>query len=365
MSVRARVGGPVGTGPGEGAAAYEPVGAVWQASRTMAQAPSAQQVLGRVTLVTGKEEFLNERTVTSVRLAVRQHDPESEFSESAASELTASSLEEMSAPSLFSATRCAVVRGLEDLPEELHDRVLDYARAPVEDVALVLMHGGGPKGTGLLTKLRKLERVTEVKAAEVKYASGFQDFARAEFAQWGARLAPDAAEFLVVAVGQDLRALAAAAHQLTSDFPGEQITTEVVKRYFGGRAEAKSFAVADAVMAGQTGQALEELRWALDGGTPGVLVTSAIGGSVRSVAKFLGHGSRGGRDADLARDLGVPPWKVKSIRSQARGWDDTGISEALRAVARADADIKGAAHDAHYTLERLVLTLVGLRRAAR
>lgn len=341
------------------------VGTVWQAGRTMAKAPSAQQVLGRVTLVTGKEEFLNERTVTSVRLAVRNHDPEGEFSESAASELTASSLEEMSAPSLFSSTRCAVVRGLEDLPEDLHERVLDYAKAPVEDVALVLMHGGGPKGSGLLTKLRKLERVTEVKAAEVKYASGFQEFVRAEFTSWGARIAPEAAEFLVVAVGQDLRALAAAAHQLTSDFPDEQITVEVVKRYFGGRAEAKSFAVADAVMSGHTAQALEELRWALDGGTPGVLVTSAVAGSVRSVAKFLASTNRGGRDGDLARDLGVPPWKVKSIRAQSRGWDDEGIAAALQAVARADADIKGAAHDADYTLERLVLTLAGLRRTSR
>ncbi|QCX27991.1 DNA polymerase III subunit delta [Nocardioides jishulii] len=331
----------------------------------MVKAPSASQVLGRITLVTGKEEFLNERTVSSVRQTVRAHDAEGEFSEALASELTASSLEEMSAPSLFSSTRCAVVRSLEDLPEELHERVLDYAAAPVEDVALVLMHGGGPKGSGLLTKLRKLPSVTEVKAAEVKYASGFQDFAKGEFAHWGARIAPDAVEFLVVAVGQDLRALSAAAHQLTSDFPGEQITLEVVKRYFGGRAEAKSFAVADAVMSGHTAQALEELRWALDGGTPGVLVTSAVAGSVRSVAKFLGSTNRGGRDGDLARDLGVPPWKVKSIRSQARGWDEQGISQALGAVARADADIKGAAHDANYTLERLVLTLAQLRLSAR
>ena len=343
---------------------------MWQACTTMAtassaaSAPTARQVLGRVTLVTGKEEFLNERAVTSVRRAVSGFDAEAEFSEATASSLTASSLEEMSAPSLFSATRCAVVRGLEDLPEELHDRVLAYAQAPVEDVALVLMHGGGPKGSGLLAKLRKLASVTEVKAAEVKYASGFQEFAKSEFAQYGARVAPEATEFLVTAVGQDLRSLAAAAHQLVSDFPGEQISLDVVKRYFGGRAEAKSFAVADAVMSGHTDQALEELRWALDGGTPGVLVTSALAGAVRPVAKFIGSGARGGRDADLARDLGVPPWKVKSIRAQARGWDDASISAALRAVARADADIKGAAYDASYTLERLVLTLSDLRRSA-
>ncbi|WP_110182523.1 DNA polymerase III subunit delta [Nocardioides solisilvae] len=326
----------------------------------MAQGPTASQVLGRVTLVTGKEEFLNERAVGAVRRAVLAHDDEAEVAEVAASALTAAALDEMCSPSLFSATRCAVVRALEELPDELYDHVLARAVDPVEDVALVLMHGGGPRGSGLLTKLRKLPCVTEVKAAEVKYASGFQEFARGEFAQLGARVSPDALELLVLAVGHDLRSLAAAAHQLTSDFPGEQVTLELVKRYFGGRAEAKSFAVADAAMAGDAAQALEELRWALDGGTPGVLVTSAVGQSVRGVARFLGA-ARGLRDADLARELGVPPWKVKTVRSQARSWDDRGIALALQAVAQADADIKGAAHDASYTLERLVLTVTALR----
>ena len=40
--------------------------------------PSSDDVLGRVTLVTGKEEFLSDRTVTSVKTAVRRHDPEAE-----------------------------------------------------------------------------------------------------------------------------------------------------------------------------------------------------------------------------------------------------------------------------------------------
>ena len=39
------------------------------------------EVLGRVTLVTGKEEFLGERTVAAVREVVRTADPEAEFSE--------------------------------------------------------------------------------------------------------------------------------------------------------------------------------------------------------------------------------------------------------------------------------------------
>ena len=91
-----------------------------------------------------------------------------------------------------------------------------------------------------------------------------------------------------------------------------------------------------------------------------MLVTSAMAASARSLARYLGS-PRGARDADLARDLGVPPWKVRTVRDQSRSWTSEGIAAAVRAVAHADADIKGQAHDASYTLERLVLTVAGLR----
>jgi DNA polymerase-3 subunit delta len=321
--------------------------------------PRASDVLGRITLVTGKEEFLGERTVTQVREVVRRHDAEAEQSETRALDLTAASLGELSAPSLFSATRCVVVRGLEDLPDESVDGLLDYAAAPVEDVALVLVHSGGQKGSGVLTKLRKQGSVTEVKSAELK-ASEYAGFVVSEVRAAGGRVDQEAAAALVQAVGQDLRSLSAAAHQLVDDFPDTTLGAGHVKQYFGGRAEAKSFAVADAAFWGRRASALEELRWALDTGTAAVLVTSAFAGSARSIARYLAAG-RGQRDADLARELGVPPWKVRTVRDQSRAWSEAGIARVIRAVAQADADIKGAASDASYTLERLVLTVTGLR----
>jgi DNA polymerase-3 subunit delta len=317
------------------------------------------EVLGRVTLVTGKEEFLGARVVQQVKATVREHDAEAEVSDASASDLTASSLGELSAPSLFSAIRCVVVQGLENLPDESVDGLLEYAAAPSEDVALVLVHGGGQKGSGVLTKLRKLGAVTEHRSEELK-PSEFPQFVASELRRLGSGIDREAADALVEAVGRDLRALSSAADQLASDFPGERITEEKVRRYFGGRAEAKSFAVADAAFAGRPQAALEELRWALDTGTPAVLVTSAFAGNARGLARFVGA-PRGMREADLAREVGVPPWKLRTIRDQSRAWNEPGLARAIRAVAQADADIKGAASDASYTLERLVLTITSLR----
>ena len=326
-----------------------------------ARGPRAEDVLGRVTLVTGKEEFLNERTVVAVRDAVRRHDADAEISETDAAGLTLAVLGELSAPSLFSSTRCVVVRSLENLPDESVEGLLGYAAAPVDDVAVVLVHGGGPKGSGVLTKLRKLAGVSEAKSEELR-ASDFPGFVAEEVRRHGASIDKDAATFLVAAVGQDLRSLAAAADQHTNDFPDGSLTIDRVRKYFGGRAEAKSFAVADAAFWGRRRVALEELRWAIDGGTAPVLVTSAFAGSARGVARYK-SAPRGMREADLAREVGVPPWKLRTIRDQSRGWSDRAIAQAVRAVAQADADIKGAASDASYTLERLVLTITGLRDA--
>jgi DNA polymerase-3 subunit delta len=50
------------------------------------------------------------------------------------------------------------------------------------------------------------------------------------------------------------------------------------------------------------------------------------------------------------------------MRSQARGWDQRGLASALQAVAVADAQVKGAADDAEFALEQLVLSVAANRR---
>lgn len=317
--------------------------------------PQAVDVLGHVTLVTGPEELLNQRAVTAALSAVRAAEPESEVSETAADALSMAALADLAAPSLFSSIRCVVVRGLEDLPDDAAEGLLEYAAAPADDIGLVLVHSGGQKGSGLLNRLRKLPLVGETRSASLK-PSEFARFVHAEVRGRGGRIDEDAADLLVQAVGQDLRALSGAVHQLTSDFPGEPLTEPVVRTYFGGRAEVKSFGIADAALAGRVEAALEELRWALDNGTPAVLVTSAFASGLRGLAK-VACAPRGLRDADLAREAAVPPWKLRMIREQARGWDDRGLAAAIVAVAQADADVKGAAGDASYSLERMVLAV--------
>src|SRR3954452_5944641 len=111
----------------------------------------ASEVLGKVTLVTGPEEVLNQRNVDAAVRAVRAADPESEVSETTADQVSMAVLGDLAAPYLFSSVRCGIVRRLQDLPEEAYDGWVEYAGDPAEDIGLVLVHSGGQKGSGLLT----------------------------------------------------------------------------------------------------------------------------------------------------------------------------------------------------------------------
>ncbi len=321
---------------------------------------SAPSPLGSVTLVTGPEELLNERVVEAATAAVRRADPEAEVSATTGDQLTMATLGELAAPSLFSSTRCVVVRRVEEVPDESHDGLLAYAGDPDADIALVLVHSGGQRGSGLLTRLRKLGPVSEHRSQAVKGQRALVQFTQAEARRHGGRLEPDAAAALVESVGADLRALAAAAHQLSHDFPGKPLTSEVVARYFSGRADVKGYEIADHAIWGKRTEALEELRWALDTGVGGPAITGSFASAVRGLARLVGA-RRGLRPADLAREIGVPDWKLDTLRKQARGWDEAGLAVAVQAVARADAEVKGAGADAAYSLERMVLTVTGAR----
>ena len=82
---------------------------------------------------------------------------------------------------------------------------------------------------------------------------------------------------------------------------------------------------------------------------------------VRTIAQV--HGRRDS-PAQLARDLGMAPWQAEQAQRDARRYAPEALGEVIRALAEADAQVKGEAQDPIYALERAVLTLAtaGRRR---
>jgi len=320
---------------------------------------ATQNPFGRVVLVSGPEALLADRAVADLAASARAVAGDVDVAQTEAARLDEMRLAEITSASLFASRRVAVLTDLAGLPKDLEDAVVALATDPLPDLLLIAVHAGGARGKSLVDRLRR-ESVQVVDCPSPRPWE-LPQFVRAEAGQAGASITADAATFLVEAVGHDLRALAAAVAQLVADAEVEAVTLEQARRYFGGRLEVTSFAVADAALAGRTGPALEQLRWAMATGVVPVLVTSALAAGLRGLGKLVTAPS-GLREPELAREVGVPPWKLKSMRVQARGWDQAGLAQALRAVATADAEVKGAADDAAYALERVVITVSRARR---
>ncbi len=338
---------------GRGATA---VGAAWHAEAMTAPFASA-------TLIQGPESLLAERAVQQLVGQATEARPDATVSRVPAGGLDRGTLAELATGSLFSAATVVVVEQLAELPAEVADDLLALATEPGDDLALILVHEGGAKGKALLDRLRKA-KVTQIDAPSVK-AWELPQFVSAEVRRRGGRIDRGTAEALVNAVGSDLRSVAAAVAQLLADTEEAAITQADVQRYFAGRAEISGFAVADHCLDGNREAALGSLRWALETGVAPVLLTSAIASALRNLGKYLGARDDRLRDADLARRVGVPPWKLKDLSRQARGWNAPAVAAAIQLAALADAQVKGASGDPGFALEMLVLGVIESRGRAR
>jgi len=320
-------------------------------------------VFGKILLISGNEEFLADRMRARAIGAVTAEQPECEVANASAAGLGIGEIASLISPSLFSTSSALVLSELESLPDAASEELTAYAASPSPDVAVVLIHGGGQRGKKLLDLLRGQSSVTEVKVEAPKYEREFVAWVRTELRDLGATIDEEAATSLVASVGQDLRALAGAADQLASTIEkGDAVTIEVVRRYFGGRADVRGFEIADAAIDGRINVALEQARWAEAARVAPVLITSAFASGLRSLAK-LADAPGGLSDAELARHIGAPPFKIRILRRQLRAWDTAALASALDAVAGADIDVKGGAADPAYAVERMVLQVAAARRA--
>ncbi|WP_410538582.1 DNA polymerase III subunit delta [Streptomyces sp. KL2] len=320
---------------------------------------STDDPLAPVTLAVGQEDLLLDRAVRQVIDAARAADADTDVRELAPADLRPGTLAELTSPSLFAERKVVVVRDAQDLAADTVKDVKAYLGSPAEEITLILVHAGGAKGKGLLDAARKAG-AREVACPKMTKPADRQAFVRGEFRAAGRSATPEACQALVEILGSDLRELASACSQLTADVEGT-IDEAVVARYYSGRAEASSFTIADRAVEGRLPEALEALRWSLSTGVAPVLVTSALAQGVRGIGRLM-SAPRGMRPGDLARELGMPPWKIDRVRQQMRGWSAAGVSAALRAVAEADAAVKGGGDDPEYALERAVITVA---RAAR
>jgi DNA polymerase-3 subunit delta len=303
-------------------------------------------------LIQGAEALLADRAISQIISA----SPQATITTLTADEVELGTITDSLAPSLFGDARIVVIKEIQDLTAECTDEVIEYLTNPDESLNLVLWHKGGVKGKALVDKVKKAgAQLIAVEA--IKKDSDKAEFVRSEFKRLGRKISTEAVQALIDSLGSDLRELGGACSQLASDVAADKVIDESdVADYQQGRIETTGYDVADAVLDGKTALALISLRNAINTGTDPVLIVSAIAASIRTMAKVSGT-SRGLKSFDLASQLGLPPWQIDKARRQLSGWSENALARSVIVLAQADADIKGAAADPAYALERAIITI--------
>jgi DNA polymerase-3 subunit delta len=321
-----------------------------------------------LTLAIGSEALLVDRAILRASAEARAADPDVQRTVIAASDDSAAyELREATAPNLFGDGGVVVVTGVDAADDAMVKSIREVIVDLPDNVYLVVTHPGGVKGKSLLDDLKSA--ATEVVDCQpVRKGKSTMDFLSREFAAHRRKATAPALAALYESIGQDLGLLAGAVSQLLSDVDANPIDIDDVKDYFAGVADVSGFVISDAVWERRYAEALRSLRQAMltsDPGRIGPMATSSLASGLRALVR-VGGMPPGASQAVVAKEAGVPPWKVEALRRQWSRWsgDQRRLAAAVVALADTDGAVKGGVLEGSsldpeqklLALERLVAT---------
>lgn len=299
----------------------------------------------RITLTRGGETALVDRAVGAAVTAIRKGAPDADrLIVEAGADGAANDLRQACAPTLFGEDLIVHVVDLQAGDESFAEALAEVLADQPENVWLIISHDGTAGAKKLLEAVRAAG-ANEVECLAVKKGKRAIEVLTKEFARYRRHATADAVHVLYEAVGHDLPMLFPAISQLVADIPDDPITEEHVRDYFAGVADVAGWQIAEQVWQRRPSQALESVRHAARSGNDsavGVMSVLAMTSALRDIIRVGGMGP-GASEADVARELGIPPWKVKTLRAQWARWsgDQRRLASSLVELADAEAMMKG------------------------
>lgn len=269
--------------------------------------------------------------------------------------------------------RLVVVRGLErwepregneSKDREPLERLLEYARAPVETTVLLLVGGELDKRRRLVASARSEGWLVSAEPLE-----------RGELPLWiqravterGARIAPEAADVLAELTGPELAQVADAVERLCL--------------YVGSGGEIDEAAIADCVvrlrpstvweLVGAVGRRdlgamLAALDRVYDPADRGLRLLGVLAWSTRQLLRFEAARRAGLRPPEAAARAGAPPFKARELEAQLKYFERADLERFLVSLAALDANLKGGSkRPPQASIEHTLLGLTGPARPAR
>jgi len=298
-------------------------------------------VPNRITIAVGSETVLVDRVKANLIAAVTKEVPEiTRITVDPSNEEFSANIAQACAPTLFGDDVLVVIEGIEALDDDDKVESLKAVLADLpENVWLLLTHPGGVKRKPLIDAAVKAGG-EKIECKELKRGQDTTSFLTKEVTRRKRKMTSAALNLLVESFGQDLPALTNAIGQLCSDVEVDPIDEVHIRAYFEGTAPISGYAISDALWDKKTAEAIKLLRQSTlesDPGRVGVTTVTALASGLRSMI-LVGGSAPGASDNDVAREAGLPPWKVKTLRRQWSRWSGDQRKLASLVVALADAD---------------------------
>lgn len=315
-----------------------------------------------VYLIFGKEDLLLERALRRLRDMVLEAGGGQELDFDTFEGPSASGDDIVAAANtmpFLSERRMVIVRDVDRMPVDQHPPLVAYAENPAPFSVLVLVASSLAKNTRLYKTLERVGAVSEFAAPRNSELPGW---VISLFKSMDRQLPRDAAEVLVRAVGKDLRRLQSEADKIVA-YAGERksLTREDVEAVVAETAAPSIFEFLDAMGSRDCETALKLLAGLMAAGESINGVHAMAVRHVRSLMSLTALRERGTPEKDLATELRMAPWQIRTIARQAAGFSDEELIAALKAAAEAEARMKTSQGDPRLVFERWLLATCGGR----
>lgn len=218
-------------------------------------------------------------------------------------------------------------------------KILDYLGSPSPDTDLVLL---GKKLGAREKLLAAVKKSGEVHDFQQPTGKALVRWVVGNARKQGLDLPEDVAQNLTERCSGDKTRLVRETEKLALYVSGRPATIEDVEALCPPDLQSNIFAFVDSLAAGRQDRALGLLEELLAAGEPPLRIMYMVRRQFLLIARAQALFDRGVPQAEVAKDLKVPPFVVRKLEEQARKLGKEGAESALESVLHLESGLKGS-----------------------
>jgi DNA polymerase-3 subunit delta len=288
-----------------------------------------------VTLLWGEDDFLLREAALPLLGGGR-------VTEVDAAEWQGGELQDLATPSLFGEARALLITDARSLSKDAIGELARYLTAPDPDATLVISCQVAERGK-VPAALAKLVNDVGTSKQVALQRKDLEPWVAGRARDLGIDMGVPGARALVETLGEEPGQLVAALQQLSSAFPGQKITPQVVGAQFRGLGEQRAWDLCDRAFSKDLAGAIRSLRSIEEGGDDPLKTLGAIASRLRDLIKVRALPDRT-PPGEAAREAGLRfEWQGRRYQQQARHFSMAQLVTLHDRVTEADRALKSGA----------------------